>query len=285
MAILSIQSHVVYGTVGNSSAVFPLQRLGNEVWAVNTVEFSNHTGYGKWRGSILSPALTNDILLGLSEHGVLEKCSALISGYLGDPEIGLSILNAVTMVKAANKNALYCCDPVMGDYGKGFYVHKDIPRIIKEQLIPYADILTPNQFELEALSGLETTDISAAKTAIEILHNAGPRLVLVTSYKDRQDNPQEISMLVSNAKNIWRITTPCLPFSKPLSGSGDLTSAVFLSNYLQTGDPVKTLENTASSVYGILSGTYKAKSPELLTVAFQQELVSPSNTFKAEKLF
>ncbi|MDR2535728.1 MAG: pyridoxal kinase, partial [Treponema sp.] len=141
MAVLSIQSHVVYGYAGNTAAVFPLQRLGREVWAVNTVEFSNHTGYGAWRGQVLDPALAEDLVQGLEERGVLGLCEAVLSGYMGAPEVGHAVMNTVRKVQKIRPDALYCCDPVMGDLGRGFYVKPGIPEIFKQEVITLADII------------------------------------------------------------------------------------------------------------------------------------------------
>jgi pyridoxine kinase len=306
MAILSIQSHVVYGHAGNSSAVFPLQRLGHEVWAINTVEFSNHTGYGAWRGEVLNASLVDTLMQGLDERGVLGNCEAVLSGYLGDPEIGRAIIKAVKKVKAANSKAVYCCDPVMGDIGRGFYVHNDIPAIFKNEVIPLADIVTPNQFELEALCGVDTSTLAGARDAIRLLHKAGPRIVLVTSYNEKDETTEpsgamqaarstgkvsekRITMLMSDARGgdeqIWRISTPWLPIPGILAGSGDLTAAVFLSHYLKTSDAKKTLQLTTGSIYGILEKTFNEKSSEILIIAGQGELEHPCNVFIAEKLF
>ncbi|MDR0585703.1 MAG: pyridoxal kinase [Treponema sp.] len=321
MAVLSIQSHVAYGHAGNSAAVFPLQRLGREVWAVHTVEFSNHTGYKAWRGKVLGASLVKEIVLGLEERGILENCEAVLSGYLGDASIGRAILGAVKRVRSAAPNALYCCDPVMGDVGRGFYVSPDIPDMFRREVVPLADIITPNQFELEALTGIKTADLDGAVKAIEALHKAGPKVVLVTSYRRGQvsgaldgsedssaaettdpagdktavkkgtpvsagTQSNEIEMLVSNGREIYSVRTPELYFEglSMMAGSGDLTTAVFLSRYLETGDICRTLELTASSVYGIIEATHAAQSREIVIVAAQEELVHPSRNFTAEKL-
>jgi pyridoxine kinase len=292
LSVLSIQSHVVYGHAGNSAAVFPLQRLGREVWAVNTVEFSNHTGYKAWRGEALRPALTEELVLGLEERDVLKNCEAVLSGYLGDPSTGRAIIAAVKKVRSHAPGALYCCDPVMGDVGRGFYVSPEIPGIFKNEVIPLADIITPNQFELDALSGMETKTLEDVLTAVEQLHNRGPGVVLVTSLRTPGTGQNEIGMLVSNGRERFRISTPELYFenSASMAGSGDLTTSVFLSRYLETGDIKQTLELTAAAVYGIMEATHRAKSRELLLIAAQEALVSPAAPaspaakFRAEKL-
>jgi pyridoxine kinase len=292
MAVLSIQSHVVYGYAGNTAAVFPLQRLGREVWAINTVEFSNHTGYGSWRGRVLGAELAADLVTGLEERGVLGNCEAVLSGYLGNAAIGRAVVDAVGRVRKAAPAALYCCDPVMGDIGKGFYVQPDIPPIFKNELLPLSDIITPNQFELEALTGLDTGTIDQARRAVGLLHEKGPGIVLVTSYRDAAgaEGPR-ISMLASDKTGLYRISTPELPLGIAVAGSGDLTTSIFLSRCLETGDLKKSLEHCAAAVYGILEASFqerrraRAAGPlELLIVRNQEELISPSHSFEAIKL-
>ena len=269
---------------------------------------------------MLGSSLVKEIVLGLEERGILENCEAVLSGYLGDASIGRAILGAVKRVRSAAPNALYCCDPVMGDVGRGFYVSPDIPDMFRREVGPLADIITPNQFELEALTGIKTTSFDGALKAIEALHKAGPKVVLVTSYRQGQvsgalDDPRnpgettdpagdkaavknrttdpaggtqgnEIEMLVSNGGEIYSVRTPELYFEglSMMAGSGDLTTAVFLSRYLETGDICRTLELTASSVYGIIEATHAAQSREIVIVAAQEELVHPSRNFKASKL-
>lgn len=289
MAVLSIQSHVVYGYAGNTAAVFPLQRLGREVWAVNTVEFSNHTGYGSWRGKVLGADFALDLVNGLEERGVLGSCEAVLSGYLGDAAVGKAVIESVNKVKKENPSALYCCDPVMGDVGRGFYVKPDIPGIFKNELIPAADIVCPNQFELEALTGITVTNINTAKKAISALHKAGPSVVLVTSFREKQGC---LSMLASDKNGLYQITTPELPLGDGVAGTGDLTTSVFLSRYLETKDLQKTLELCTSSIYGILEKSYKIyydqtrrnMTLELKIIDAQHELFSPSYSFEAVKL-
>jgi len=288
MAVLSIQSHVVFGYAGNTAAVFPLQRLGREVWAINTVEFSNHTGYGSWRGKVLGPELAAELVTGLEERGVLNRCEAVLSGYLGDAASGRVIIDAVKKVRGASSGALYCCDPVMGDVGRGFYVKEGIPDMFRNELVPLADIVCPNQFELEALTGIKIGALKDAIEAVNTLHKMGPSIVLVTSYKEKDG---ELGMIASDKTNCFRITTPELPLGSGVAGTGDMTTAVFLSRYLETKNLEKTLELCTASVYGVLDYSYKAasgkenKTPlELKIIDAQGELVLPSNTFKAVKL-
>ena len=290
MAILSIQSHVVYGYAGNTAAVFPMQRLGREVWAINTVEFSNHTGYGAWRGTVLGGQLVHELVSGLEERGVLSRCEAVLSGYLGDAAVGRAITDAVQRVRSASPQALYCCDPVMGDVGRGFYVKPDIPDIFTNELVPLADIVTPNQFELEALSGLDTRNIGNARRAIDMIHAKGPPIVLVTSYRSGESGGQ-IGMLASDKSGIYSISTPELPIGTGMAGSGDITASVFLSRYLETGDIKKTLELCTASVFGILQTSWQVYGSreetalmELRIIQAQKELDSPSHFFEAHRL-
>ncbi|MDR0487367.1 MAG: pyridoxal kinase PdxY [Treponema sp.] len=285
MAVLSIQSHVVFGYAGNTAAVFPLQRLGREVWAINTVEFSNHTGYGAWRGKVLGAELAGELVTGLEERGVLCRAEAVLSGYLGDAAVGKAIIEAVKKVRSVSPGALYCCDPVMGDVGRGFYVKPDIPDMFKNELIPLADIVCPNQFELEALTGIDITSIDNAIKAINILHDMGPSIVLVTSYREKE---AEINMLASDKKELYKITTPELSLGSGVAGTGDLTSSVFLSRYLETGNIKKTLELCTASVFGILEASLCAHDGhlplELKMIDAQEQLCSPSRFFEAVKL-
>jgi len=293
MAVLSIQSHVVYGYAGNTAAVFPLQRLGCEVWAVNTVEFSNHTGFGAWRGKALEGDLILELLTGLEERGVLKNCEAVLSGYLGSGETGRILKDAVNRVRVFSPNAIYCCDPVMGDEGRGFYVKPEIPRIIKNDLIPLADIVCPNQFELQALSGINIKNVSGAAEAVNILHGMGPSVVLVTSFREEAG---KVSMIASEKNRgsparMLKITTDELPLGN-IAGTGDMTTAVFLSEYLKTNDLEKSLEHSTASVYGVLDYSYKKslktdqpqKPVELKIVEAQEQFITPSRFFKAEKI-
>ena len=297
MAILSIQSHVVYGYAGNTAAVFPMQRLGKEVWAVNTVEFSNHTGYGSWKGKILGGELAEELVTGLEERGALNRCEAVLSGYLGDAGVAQAISEAVRKARAATNGdtvALYSCDPVMGDIGRGFYVKPDIPAIFKNELVPLADIITPNQFELEALTDIEIRDVDSARRAIGMIHEKGPGIVLVTSY--RGGEPGQIGMLASDKTGLYSISTPELPIGIGMAGSGDITSSVFLSRYLETRCLQKALELCTASIFGILEKSLNAhnkavaeggeppKLMEMKIIEAQKELETPSHYFEAQKL-
>src|SRR5580765_4110679 len=181
MRFLSIQSSVAYGHVGNSAATFPLQRLGHEVWPVHTVLFSNHTGYGAWRGPLLPPDDVRAVVTGIAERDVLRSCDGVLSGYLGGPGICEVVVDAVAQVKAANPEATYTCDPVMGNATSGCFVHPAIPVLLRERVVPQADLITPNQFELGYLTGTEPTDLDSTLAAADAARAMGPSSVLVTS--------------------------------------------------------------------------------------------------------
>lgn len=280
ISILSIQSWVSFGHVGNSSAVFPLQRLGAEVWPVNTVQFSNHTGYGTWRGQVFGAEMVRDIVQGIEERGVLPRCDAVLSGYMGDAAIGAAIVHAVERVKAANPAALYCCDPVIGDVGRGIFVRPGIPEFMRDAAIPAADIATPNQFELAWLTGREVRTLADAKAAITALQAMGPRCVFLTSLAVEETPDAFIEMLAAEDGAFWRVRTPRLPM-RP-NGAGDAIAALFLYHRLRWGEARIAAASAASSIYGLLRRTAEAGSQEILTVDAQEEFVTPSRMFPAE---
>lgn len=279
MNILSIQSSVAYGHVGNSSAVFPLQRLGFGVWPVITVHFSNHTGYGQWRGPVLPAVDIADVVAGIEERGVLPSCDAVLSGYMGDVSLGGVITDAVSKVKAANPQAIYCCDPVMGDVGRGFFVRPGLPEFIRDRAVPLADLITPNQFELEFLTGRTIATLADALSAAKAALALGPRLVVVTSLM-REDSPADaIEMLAVQEDGAWLLETPLLPLS--VSGAGDATSALFLAHYLRDRSPASALEKTANSIFAVLERTAAEGSREIQLIPAQEEIAHPPSRFQA----
>ena len=280
MQVLSIQSHVAYGHVGNASAVFPMQRLGVEVWPVHTVQFSNHTGYGAWRGVVFEGAAIDEIVQGIGERGVLGRCDGVLSGYMGSAEIGAAILRAVAAVRAANPAALYCCDPVMGDTGSGFYVRPGIPDFMRGQAVAAADIVTPNLFELGVLTGLPTGTLAEVKAAIAALQARGPRVVLATSVVVDDTPADAIDLVVGEGGAFWRVRTPRLDLD--INGAGDAVAALFFVHRARSGSAPAALGQAAASIYGLLRRTAEAGSREILTVAAQDEYVSPSETFPVE---
>ncbi|WP_431284025.1 pyridoxal kinase PdxY [Humitalea sp. 24SJ18S-53] len=278
--ILSIQSSVAYGHVGNSSAVFPLQRLGADVWAINTVQFSNHTGYGAWRGQVFDAALIGDLVQGIADRGVLPRCDAVLSGYMGDAAIGQAILDAALCVKDANPRALWCCDPVIGDVGRGIFVRPGIPEFFRDQALPKADIATPNQFELEWLTGTTIATLADAKAAVATLMAGGPRVVLLTSLAVEDTPDDAVDLLVGEGGAFHRLRTPRL--SVQVNGAGDAIAALFLFHLLRGQGGAGAMASAVSSIFGVLRATEAAGSREILTVAAQEEFVRPSRVFAPE---
>jgi len=284
MAILSIQSHVAYGYVGNRAATFPLQRLGYDVNVVNTVQFSNHTGYGKWRGEIFTASHIEQVIQGLVELGVLENCQAVLSGYLGKPEIGREVLKVVESGRQQNPELIYLCDPVMGDVGRGVFVQADIPEFITNYAIPQATILTPNHFEMELLTKQAIHSVVTAKQACAALRVNPRQIIIITSFKRDDAFSEVLEMFLSAPEGDFLISTPYLAFPKAPNGTGDLFSALFLGHYLTHANAVKALELTASSVYGILQYTFNQAVREMQLVKAQTQLIQPDRLFKCEPL-
>lgn len=281
-AILSIQSSVAYGHVGNSAAVFPLQRLGLEVWPVITVHFSNHTGYGAWRGPVLVAEDVAAVITGVEERGVFPDCSGVLSGYMGDPSLGGVILQAQRRVKAANPNALYCCDPVMGDIGRGFFVRPGIPEIMKNHAVPAADMITPNQFELEYLTGREITDLASALAAARAALDLGPRVVVITSLSRSDAAPDTIEMLAVSHNEAQLVVTPRLDIA--VNGAGDMTAALVFAHWVMGRDLATALSRTASAVYAVLQATQRAGTREIQIIAAQEAIADPQTVFAAERI-
>jgi pyridoxine kinase len=280
--ILSIQSSVAYGHVGNSAAVFPLQRLGHEVWPVLTVHFSNHTGYGAWRGPLLDPADVREVIDGIDDRGVLGQADAVLSGYQGDPAVGMVVLDAVARVKELNPAAVYCCDPVMGDVGRGMFVKPGIPEYLRDQVVPRADVVTPNHFELDFLAGRTTTTLDEVLEAADAVRATGPRDVLVTSVLHRDATPDTVDVVAVSDDGAWVLTTPLLPISP--NGCGDVTAALYLAHLRTTGSPARALELTTSAVYAVLEATLAAGTREIQLVAAQDAIASPPERFGARQL-
>ena len=282
MKVLSIQSAVAYGHVGNSAAVFPLQRIGIEVVPVPTVNFSNHTGYGAWRGPLIAPADVADVLLGVEERGVFGQIDAVLSGYQGGAGIADVIIDAVRRVKAANPSAVYTCDPVMGNARSGCFVAPEIPDLLRDRVVPVADIITPNQFELGSLTGTEPLTLESTLASVDLARALGPSTVLVTSV-ERPDRPEDtMEMLAVDDAGAWIVRTPQLPFKA--NGSGDVTAALFTAHYLQEKDAAVALERTVSSVFDLIDTTYRSGERELQLVQAQQFYAEPRLQFTAEKV-
>lgn len=282
--LLSIQSHVAFGHVGNSAAVFPLQRLGFEVAALNTVQFSNHTGYGEFTGDIFSPSHLRNVLDGMEARGALAKMSALLSGYLGDEHTGAVVLEALQRIKKHNPQTQYCCDPVMGDVGRGFFVKAGLPEWMRDHAIPHADIITPNQFELSFLSGMDVYTQQDVLQATAAVRERGPRLVLVTSVDVAETPDNQIALLLDTPQGAWQVTTPRLDFAIAPNGAGDTTTAWFFAQILRGTAPEQALANTAAAIYALFARTYASGERELQLIDAQQDMMQPAERFTVTRL-
>ena len=276
--ILSIQSWVATGHVGNAAAMFPLQRLGAEVWAAHTVQFSNHPGHGQFTGQVFTGDAVRSLIDGIATRGLLPRCDAVLSGYLGDRSIGEAVLHAVGAVRAANPAALYCCDPVIGATGRGVFVRPGIPELLAERAVPLADILTPNQFELEYLTGsvcATRAEMLAAVAALQArMAPGGRRTVFVTSLRTAETPANALDMLATGQGETFLLRLPLLPIAP--NGAGDVIAALFLFHLSRTGSPRHALEAAGSAVAGLLRRTVAAGADELLLIEAQEEFVRPT---------
>jgi len=276
--VLSIQSWVACGTVGNTAALFPLQRLGCETWSLNTVAFSNHTGYGRWRGAAVPAHEIADLFEGIAELGKLARCDAVLSGYLGEPEAGAVLLHIVRRVKEANPRGLFACDPVMGDVGPGWYVRTGVPEFYRDRAVGVADIMTPNRFELEWLVGRPIATLAEAGIAAAELRERGPRIVLVTSL----DFGERIAVIAAGPDGVWAAETPRLAIEA--TGCGDAVAALLLG-WLLRGKPLPdALATTIAGIYGVIEATMLSGHGELALVAAQDELVAPTRPVSLQQL-
>ncbi|HIQ45678.1 MAG TPA: pyridoxal kinase PdxY [Pseudomonas oleovorans] len=281
--VLSIQSHVAWGHVGNAAAVFPLQRLGFEVLPIHTVQFSNHTGYGQFRGQVFGAEHIRDVLLGLRERGVLPRLAAVLSGYLGDADSGRVILEAVGEIRQHNPALRYLCDPVMGDVGRGVFVNPAIPDFLRDQAIPCATIITPNQFEFELLTGSQPASLQEAVKVARQLRGRGPDVVIVTSLATADIPEDELGTLAVNGEGAWLVTTPRLALHPLPNGMGDVFSATLLGRLLAGQALPQALELATATLYALVERTVQG-ARDLPLVAAQEQIVEPVRAFLARRL-
>ena len=279
MNVISIQSQVAYGHVGNSAAMFPLQMHGIDVIAVPTTLLSNRPGYPTVRGRLLDAQLVADLLLGIEERGAVDTCTMILSGYLGSPETAAVVADFVIRAKARNPALLYCCDPVLGDRDRGLFVHADIPALVRDRLCPLADIITPNHFEFEILRGASATTTGQLIARAQMLLARGPSTVVITS-AELSDTPDgEIKTVAVERSQGWRVRTPKLPISP--SGTGDLFAALFAAARVQGNATPQALGHAASAVYAVLERTAAAGTEEMRIVESAEHLVHPTRRFDA----
>jgi pyridoxine kinase len=277
-AVLSIQSAVAYGQVGNSAAVLPLQRLGFEVWPVNTVQLAHHPGYGKFVGHLVEPERIAAILEGLVERAPLADCAGLLSGYLGTAEAAPLVFDILREIRERRPDLVYLCDPVIGDDGAGVFVRPGVAEAIREALLPAATIVTPNRFELALLAGRSVATAEEALAAARTLQGLGPEIVVATGLPlgDR------LGLLAVSAAEAWLLTTPRLP--RPFAGTGDAFGGLLLGHYLKARDLKTALERAATAIFGLAELTLAEGSTELSLVAAQDLFALTEARFVAEPM-
>lgn len=283
--ILAIQSHVVFGHAGNSAAEFPMRRLGANVWSLNTVQFSNHTQYGKWTGDVMPASHLSEIVRGIADIGQLQRCDAVLSGYLGSAEQGEHILSIVRKVKEANPQAKYFCDPVMGHPEKGCIVAPGVAEFHTRYALPASDIIAPNLIELEILSGHAVNTVEEAVATARELIAKGPQIVLVKHLARAAYQQDRFEMLLVTADEAWHIHRPLVDFGErqPV-GVGDVTSGLLLVKLLQGATLREALEHVTAAVYDVMVVTKKMEEYELQLVAAQEGIAKPEHYFTAVKL-
>lgn len=263
MAILSIQSHVAYGYVGNKAAVYPLQSMGHEVWPVNTVQFSNHTGYGKWQGEVFSRAHIRNVIKGFEDLGIVQQCDAILSGYMGSREIAEEVQETVDYFKSKHPNLIYLCDPVIGS--TSCFVKPEVFDFFKTQL--RADIITPNQFEAESLSDIKINSSQDIKKVAEYFHDLGVKIVVITGLKLPDVSPDALYVYISFDNTIALIKVKEYAFAISPNGTGDLFSAVFLGAYILTNNPLESLQRTVFLTDQVMKNTFDSKGRELKVIS------------------
>lgn len=294
-----MHSHLLLADVGNKAAVFPLQLLGFDVDVVNSVHFSNHTGYEKgWEGVVLNGDQLRSIMDGLERNGLLHDVGHLLTGYIGSASFLQAVVDVLkTVRKQSGQKLRYVCDPVLGDVGSGFYVPKELVQHFKDQVIPEADVVTPNQFEAEQLTGLTMTCLEDVRKVCDTFHDMGPQLVLITSVLLPNEAKGTISIVASRrdtdgTTNVWRINCPELPGR--YTGTGDLLSALLLGHSAMNPDNLpETLEKVMNTMYACIQRSLEltpeipsySKCPRgLMLIQCKNIIENPPQVFKAEPI-
>jgi pyridoxine kinase len=276
MNVISIQSQVAYGHVGNSAAVFPIQMHGIDVIAVPTTLLSNRPGYETIRGRVLETELVADLLRGIEERGAVDAAQMILSGYLGSAGNATVVADFVGRAKAKNPSLLFCCDPVLGDRDRGLFVHADIPPLVRDLLCPLADIVTPNHFEFEWLSGARVTTIDQLTKAARAFMARGT--VVVTSAELADTPGGEIESVAVERAGAWRVRTPKLPISP--NGTGDLFAALLAAAWVGGSSTPEALSHAASAIFAVLERTAARGTEEMRIVESAAQLVNPERKFE-----
>ncbi|MFC3169827.1 pyridoxal kinase [Paracoccus fontiphilus] len=238
--VISIQSQVVHGHVGNSAAVFPMQAAGLEVAAIPTVIFSNTPDYPTLRGAPLPPGLFADLLLGAEERGLPQRAEWMMTGYIGSVEVGLLVADFVARAKAANPSLRYLCDPVMGDHGPGLYVPPELAQVMRDRLLPLADLATPNSFELGYLTGRTITGVADLRDAAADLRMAAGSTLVATGCVLRDSPADHLESVILGPGGMSRHPTRRLPFALP--GTGDLYAGLVMAGLARGRDLTQAVE-------------------------------------------
>lgn len=276
--ILSIQSHVTYGYVGNKAAVYPLQAMGFDVWPINTVQFSNHTGYGKWKGEILSKKQIVDLVDGIFDIEQAHKCTAILTGYMGSKELCEVVKQIVAKFKSINKEILYLCDPVIGN--NSCYVKPEILDFFQNELC--ADIITPNQYEAEILSGIKIQSILDLQKSADYFHQLGIKIVVITGIKFAGN--LNLHIFASDTNRCYITTTSEYLTEAPINGTGDLFSGVFLGSYLKHQDIAIALQHTVYYLQSAIMATIASNERELQVLSVDYKNIEKDKLPKVTKL-
>lgn len=284
-SVLSIQSHVVFGHAGNSAAVFPMRRAGVDVWPLNAVEFSNHTQYAAgWKGVVFPPEHLTSVVDGLDAIGVLPKCDAVLTGYIGSAAQGSAVMEIVAKVKAANPAALFFCDPVMGHPAKGCKVAPGVAEVHRDLSLAKADMMSPNVLELGMLVGRDLDTVADCLAAARELLGRGLKLVLVKHLSYAAEDKGAFEMLLVTPDEAWHIARPLVEFEREPVGVGDLTSGLMLAGLLKGMPPREAFAYATAAVYEVMLETKRAGAYEMQLVAAQDRIAKPEHAFTAKAL-
>jgi len=279
MSVLSFQSSVVRGHVGNSAAAFVLRRMGLDAWPVPTVSLSRHLGHGGWHGRIVPAAEIAALVDGLAADGSLRECRAVLSGYLGSIENGAAILDAVDRARSANPDVHYCLDPVLGSDDKGLYVPADQVTFFRDRALPKADLLVCNRFELGQLMAADVGNFEDLRAAGRLLRDRGPRIIVITGVTAGTN----VSALALTERGDWMVTTEHVRDVAD-DGAGDAFTAAFMARYLGGDDPAAALSFAAGAILAIVRATKQGGRADLALVEAQDALVNPPDPPPARRL-
>eukprot|EP00731_Ephydatia_muelleri_P031927 Em0023g434a len=281
--VLSIQSHVVHGYVGNNAATFPLQVLGFDVDAINSVQFSNHSGYKHFlgHGQVLTSKELEQLATGLRNNGLLASYSHVLTGYIREKTFLEQVHSLVEELKRAGQGIYYVCDPVLGD-NRTMYVPKELLPVYQGKLLPLADLITPNQYEAEWLSGITIESESDGWEAIDALLQLGVGTVIITSVQ-LKCHSSLLLLAKSRQGEVVKLEIPNI--EAPFTGSGDLFTALLLAR-INEGLQV-ACEKAVACTHAILRRTLQSalvlsggKTPsmeqmELRLIASKRDIENP----------